>query len=391
MTTVRTLVCLVLLAAFGQARAQVYTPAVTASGTDSAVFDHHYTDISGQTRLIAFVIRYPDVAGPQPVVLLSHGGGNGLCSPIGALREWRFRTTQAGYVSVSVAHAPHYDYDSSTGLPGCPGQADPASVDLMCQALNVDNTPNPDERNECERVGIINWDRTQDLTEVIGQLQQLASSAPWDTRLDMDRLAVAGHSGGAAGAISLGGAIRAFGRDDMGDVNYPDLSHPLVDAQVLLSPAGSGRLGFYDTGFDQSNQSWQAINIPTLMLTGDGDNTCSPRGNCIGGDSPTTRKVAFELLPPTTQGYLLDVVDSATSHSLFGGNIQSCYDDPGVVPAHCDVMTDWLTGSIHAFLDAWLRDHQPAMVFLNQGLITGLTGGVAQWTAPDLIFIAGFQ
>lgn len=117
-------------------------------------------------------------------------------------------------------------------------------------------------------------DRSLDLNFVIERLAGLASdsSAAGSThselaaRLDMSRLAAAGHSYGAFSAITLGGFLVDL--EEAGGVT--DFRNDRVKSLILMSMPKLG---------DAPEEAWEGVDLPTLHITGTKDRSLLFRTN----------------------------------------------------------------------------------------------------------------
>lgn len=113
--------------------------------------------------------------------------------------------------------------------------------------------------------------RVADMTRILDQLDLLEAAVPGLAgRLDRSRIAAAGHSFGAQTVGALLGA-RVLGADGHLSEN---LSDPRIKAGVLLSAAGRGGEAlspFAVEHFPHLNQSYAALQTPTLVVAGDAD------------------------------------------------------------------------------------------------------------------------
>lgn len=179
-----------------------------------------------------------------------------------------------------------------------------------------------------------NWiDRPRDVTFVLDQLARHADGAP---RIDLERVAVAGHSAGAFTALAITG-MRAGGGE-------ASLADPRVKVAIALSmPKMDGVVppGGYDS-----------LRAPTLHMTG----TCD--GSLIYRTRPRDRRVPFEATHASRQ-YLITVRD--VNHNTFSNT-----EDP-----HHAQIAQLTT----AFLDAWLRDDAAARAWLDDGGAVAWAGG----------------
>jgi hypothetical protein len=307
-----------------------------------------YQDASSSPRTISFAIRTPNgLAGALPVVIWSHGGSQGNNNPLTALSEWGELTARAGYISVGIAHASRSNF----------------SRQLLCSALGV---------SDCTTFNYLNWDRPHDIAKVIDRLAVLnAAAGPLQGRINMNRIAVGGHSAGSGGTLSVAGARRFF-------TNTPQtLADPRPIAFLALSPQGPATDGFFDTEFRFPHTSWEGISRPVLVATGDGDNTCGNPATGCTGTSPTVRRIAYDLMPAGNK-YLMHIHDTDTFHGLFGFNIAECISR-GVAPGKCNGFRQWLTSSALAFLDAHVRGSIVARNWLLGGFIEQASAGAVEW------------
>jgi poly(3-hydroxybutyrate) depolymerase len=310
-----------------------------------------YTDIAGDLRGIKFLIRQPTGApAPMPAVVWSHGGAYGKLSPATSMVEWSETTARAGYLTVSIAHTPR-DEDSRRHLCGVVGITD---------------------RRTCKHFKYLNLDRPYDIRAVLDEMHRLANG---DLRgqIDMERVAVGGHSAGAGGAQTVAGARRIF-------VGPPvEISDPRPVAFLAFSPQQPGSEGFFDTRFGKLRHSWTAVQRPVLTATGDGDSTCDPGlepGSCIG-DTPFGRRLGFQRMPAGNK-YHLYLHDADAFHTLFELNEAKC-PRLNVDPQRCAEVVRWLTSTGLAFLDAHVRHVPAALQWLQSTRIEQASGGVAEW------------
>lgn len=331
--------------------AQLYQPPqFTFTESEGSVT---YTDAAGLQRTVNIVFRLPDIpARPLPVVVWSHGGAEGQTSARTALREWSEVTARSGYFTVSIAHTPRRPDDR---------------MDL-CNAIGITETA------DCEVFKYLNWDRPHDLNEVLDELERQNAQGPFRGRIDLNRIAVGGHSAGSGGTLSIAGAIRVF---NSALYSFVD-SRPI--AFLAFSPQAPTSEGFFDTDLHKDNTSWGPIERPVLVGTGDGDSGCDPQGSCMPGADPAySRRIGFNRMPPSGNKYLFYIHDADAYHTVFAQD-SGCVDK-GVSPAKCQAFSEWLTSSALAFLDAHVRRLNMAVVWLRNGLIRPASGNVVEWIA----------
>jgi dienelactone hydrolase len=121
--------------------------------------------------------------------------------------------------------------------------------------------------------------RIEDLTRVLDELDLIEAWVPGLAgRLNHDRIAVAGHSWGAATASALIGARIVDLDGNVGE----DMSDPRVAAGVLLAVAGTGGddlTAFAAEHFSFMNPNFAQMTTPALVVAGDQDTSpLSTRG-----------------------------------------------------------------------------------------------------------------
>lgn len=269
--------------------------------------------VNQQHRNVPIRIRFPRNAPPGrlPFVLWSHGGGlndNGR-----QLNEtWGRTLAKAGYVVVHMSHR-------------MITQAQGAAV---CQEFGVTVL------NECLNFSFLSVFQPRDANVVLGALDTIEQTVPaLNNRIDRDKIAVAGWSGGSLTAMALAGA-RFRLSNTFTDVSF---TNPLPKAFLALSPQGPDYLGF-------KTDSWREISRPVLTATGPGDTT-------EGEDAPS-RLVAFRSMPPGKK-YQLYIKHPATIHSTF--NLEN---------ENFPQFSQWLASYTLAFFDSHLKNKLVAGAFL---------------------------
>ena len=311
-----------------------------------------YTDNGGDLREVRFLIRQPlGAPAALPVVVWSHGGADGKRSPTTSMVEWSETTARAGYLSVSIGHT----------------HREPASRRRLCSAIGIADDAT------CTVFKYLNWDRPHDIRAVLDALG-LLSTTEFRGQIDMQRIAVGGHSAGAGAAQTVAGAKRIF-------VGAPvDLSDPRPIAFLAFSPQQPGSEGFFDTRFQKERHSWTGVLRPVLTATGDGDSTCNPApapGSCIG-DTPFGRRIGFQRMAADGNKYHLYLHDADAFHMLFELNAAKC-PQMNVDAAKCGEMVRWLSSAALAFLDSHVKQLPAAVQWLQSKNIEQASGGVAEW------------
>jgi predicted dienelactone hydrolase len=181
--------------------------------------------------------------------------------------------------------------------------------------------------------------RIADIVAVLDGLDQVLSQLPrlgGKGAVDHERIAVAGHSLGAYVAQVLGGATTRVG----GEPNRSFADARVTCVLPISAPGVSAEYGL-------NQQSWEAMRIPMLTITGTRD-----RGT--RGQGVEWKMDAFRRSPEG--GKFLLVIEGA-SHFHFGGRFvarRRLRQDPSVPsPAR---MVDLVKAVSVAFLDAHLKD-----------------------------------
>lgn len=323
-------------------------PFTTAATTVS------YRDAAGDIRTLDLFIRAPGgVSSALPTMIWSHAAD--VSGPVQTLMAaWGEGTARAGYLTVNIGHP----------------LRDRAQAERLCIALRVDE-------EHCLGIGFANWDRPHDLTEVISWLEKANADpdSPLRGRVDTKRIAVGGHADGGHAAISLAGAKRLLTTSDRKKPN--DFTDTRPAAFVSLSPQGPLINGFYDTSTFEPTTSWMDIARPVLLATGAGDNDCREPSTCRQGDTPSRRRVPFEVMPNGGK-YLMFVNSVKISHDFVGSLDTAGCAAAGVAPAQCTNFADWLRAAVLAFLDANLKESRAALVWLREGLVKDASRNVAE-------------
>jgi len=257
-------------------------------------------------------VYYPDGDGPFPIVIFSHGNTSSKDKYPGV---GRFLATK-GYVSIHPTHSDSVEYWDHQGQ----------KADWAKQSM---------------------WDhkrwtsRPRDISFVIDSLPGLAEDFPeLKEKLDLERVAVAGHSFGGNTAQLIGGAkLRAEKERPL--VGFLD---ERVDAIVALSAAGRGWVGL-------ENGSWDDVNLPMLCVTGTKD------------FGPAGRHFEFRL-----EGFLL---------SPPGDKYQLVIQGMGHNFRETEEHFSLVKTTLEAFLDAYLKDDARARAFLRSEELRRASEGIA--------------
>lgn len=299
-------------------------------------------------RELPLLARIPVTPGPVPLVIWSHGGG---LQATGQQLSARWGDTFAahGYAVIHIGHAP---LTVETGLAVC----EIAGIAVEdCEPASSDEDAN----------GILALVKGLDVIAVLDALPGLseASVEQGGPAIDLDRVAVAGWSGGARGPqATMGMRLEPLpGMDPM------SLEHPRPAAAIALSPAGVGFGGFFDHGDDDS--SWSTMRGPVLVMTGEND--VKPEKPELTG---ANRRQAFDRMPADGQRHLL----YSTLPVGVGGHGTFNLEDGDGEDQRVVSLTLALASAARAFLDASLLDDDAAAEWLASGRAQALAGE-ASW------------
>lgn len=271
-----------------------------------------------QRRLRVRVVR-PDAPGPFPLVLFSHGNWSDITQYDALLEHW----ASHGYVTLAPFH------------PDGGGMARG-----IFNALLKGN------------LGMI-VARVDEVHAILDHLDHLDQVEPGlAARVDVARIAAAGHSFGAFTAQQLGGA-RAIDLDSGAHTEGRDAR---ISAVIAISPPGPM--------FEIINdQSWKNLDTPMLATTGTWD------VNAQFWPEWTAHRLSYDTARPG-KNWLL-VVEGA-DHYL--GNL-ICRTEREAAPQN-DALRMVNALSVN-FLDAYLKDDEAARAFLQTRPLGELTGGFA--------------
>lgn len=403
------------------------------TSTEAVTYENYpgrvtYTTAAGSTRTVPISVRKPPGVAqqPLPVVIVAHGGGeqpNGR-APNTTLPEWGETLARAGYLAINVLHGTNEGTERSAlcNAIGYPVPSDPAAIGQTLQDLAtavvqasasggtvsidvqqlVDAHPGlledllaiADESAEESRIveqvvtrllerlqgcASINslglWDRPYDIAAVVDALHDgsLPELGGW---VDLDRVAVLGHSNGTSSILNAVGMQRVLPNGVKVPAPLPAGHARRPIAAVALSPMGVNTYGLFDTAVwtpdrtDSKDHSWAGLSdIPVMTITGDGDNHCKTRYVCSDSDSAGKRRIPFWRMPAGDK-YLMyvgdrDATEIVSSHETFGS-----LDAPGICPSaalagECANVVKWIKSTTIAFLDAHVRGVRQARSWLR--------------------------
>ncbi len=316
--------------------------------------------IAGREEPLSLLIRAPKVKeGEQvaqlpdtiPLVIISHGAGGSKLA-FGPLSEhW----ASHGY---AVVHPTH---DDSLMQRRARGERMPRS------AGGVINNVRPAER-------------VADVKAILDELASIESAVPgWRgdehriTKIDRDRIAVAGHSAGALTAMmAIGTKVRGL-RMGTGLLNgHQSIGDERVRAAIVISGQGADRPML-------SEDSWKHITKPMLVISGSLDTSpafpTTPERRCDPFKFSSDTVIEGESADPLGPNKFLLFIEGATHGSYQGksptwaGREQPTTD--------LSIITNTVSASSLAFLDRALKSDADAQKYLTSESIERLSGGKA--------------
>ena len=179
---------------------------------------------------LPFRVTYPKSTGKFPVIVFCHGafGSKDAYDPL--VHHW----ASHGYVIIQPTHG------------------DSLSLREPKERMRIATARNPFQEMKIQEY----WQtRGHDANLVINSIDSIARMhAPLKGKLNMDRIAVGGHSYGAQTTQLLGGL-------NLGK----NFKHDSVRALLLLSPPGPNRF--------LVNRAYRNVTLPVMTITGSKDNT----------------------------------------------------------------------------------------------------------------------
>lgn len=258
----------------------------------------------------------PKLSGPAPVVIFSHGlGGSVECGTY--LGEY---LSQKGYVCVHVQH------------PGSDADVWKSAASDGRTAILEKLKPAANGRNLIARI--------YDVKFVLDQLTDKNQNDPLlGNKLDLSRIAMAGHSFGAGTTLGVAGQNYVLGNRP---INFKD---PRIKAAVYLSPPATlmGR---------EPAEVYDSVEVPGLLMTGTQDD--SP----IGSTTAAERVIPFQAIKASDQ-YLVNF--NGGDHMIFSGRTKAQRSQSD---EQYHRLISKVTGS---FLDAYLKGDQNQKAWLKDG------------------------
>ena len=276
-------------------------------------------------RDIPLLAYLPNIPGPAPLVLFSHGLGGNRYGSAFLGQHWAAR----GYLALFVQHSGSDDAVWKNVPPA-------ARMVALRRAANIQNT-------------VL---RLQDVPAVLDQM------ARWNedgnhvlgARVDMLRIGMSGHSFGAVTTQAVSGQRDASGKQPFTDTR--------IRAAAVMSPDSP-------QGGATAAQAFGAVGIPWLLMTGTRDTAF------VGAATVASRLAVFPALP--TAGKYELVLDLA-EHSVFTDRALPG-DREKRNPNHHRAILAIST----AFWDAWLRDDASARAWLDGYGPSGVLEPADRW------------
>lgn len=267
-------------------------------------------------RTVPVKIYYPkDLKAPAPIVIFSHGLGGSRDNYTYIGQYW----AEHGYIAV---HLQHEGSDDAVWKDARPAER----MEALKKAANGENYVA----------------RIKDVKFTIDQLEQLNKDKDFELcgKLDLAKIAMAGHSFGAQTSQAIVGQIGGVMGHDISVVD------PRVKCAVIMSPAPPSTPGQLDKAFTK-------INVPVYWMTGTKD--VAPIGNTKAED----RRVPFDKCTAKDQ-YLLVLTDG--DHGIFSGRRDALLRRSSL---DYDKILPLIQKSSTAFLDAYLKGDDQQKTYLQ--------------------------
>lgn len=297
-------------------------------------------DARGKT--LPLRVRAPIGApGEHPLVIFSHGAGGSRDAFADLSAAWAAQ----GYIVVHCTH------DDSIQLRRDKGE----KLDrLLSDPKSLKSDVKPKER-------------MADVSLIIDQIATIQKSLDGNSKtagakIDVSRIAIAGHSAGALTTqMAIGVKVRG-GRAGAAALIPTNVGDDRLKCAIVISGQGL-------TNRMMTKESWNELDKPMLVITGSKDVAR------ISDETPESRRHPYEYAKPGDK-YLL-FMEGAT-HSSYQGKVklralEGDNPDDGVLK-----MVTRSTGSTTlAFLDAYLKKSDAAKEYLVSGSIPKVTEGKA--------------
>lgn len=312
--------------------AQPTQPAQTmqTASTVEVIYDE-WSD-SNRNRSLPVKIYLPkQIAHAAPVVIFSHGLGGSREAAAYLGNAW----AEHGYIGIFIQH---------------PGSDESFWKPSLASGGPIDRTSLLAKFGQQLKDPIHAVNRAQDVHFIIDKLTQLDKSpGPLAGKMDLNEIAIAGHSFGSWTALAASGQafVSASGKKiESGD--------PRIKAAIYLSPTVAKKGADLDL-------TYGGIKIPGLHLTGTDDD--SP----VNSTKAEERRIPYDHIKKSDQ-YL--VVLNNADHMVFGAGRRR------LRPGHDDVKQQEIVADVSTkFLDAYLRHDTTSLSWLRgAGAKTELSG-----------------
>jgi predicted dienelactone hydrolase len=291
-------------------------------------------------------LHHPKGDGPFPIIVFSHGFGAGKDAFAAIAQHW----ASHGYVTI---HPNHADGGRLGQLKGAqPKKNNDSDPDNRREELRnqLQEQHADSEKKGAGRLGGIGGsgglsDRVRDIVAVLDALNQIEEQVPaLKGKLAKDKIAVSGHSFGAATVMLIGGITA-----DIDGEKAKSFLDARVKCVLPFSGSGAGEYGL-------TKDSFKSSRLPTLYVTGTKD--------IRPGKEFEWRREAFEG-SPSGDKYLV-IMDGAT-HFHFGGGPPGGSRLAGIGGNRGgDQYTPHVKDVSLAFFDAYLKGIEKAKVYLSK-------------------------
>lgn len=287
------------------------------SPADSLLDDWHDTF---RDRTLPIKIYYPkEITAPLPVVIVSHGLGGSREGLKYVGEYWAAH----GYIAVHIQHVG-------------------SDISLIKNTKPADMMAELQKGESAEQF----MDRVFDVRFVIDELTRRNTDGKWPLhgKLDLSKIAMAGHSFGAVTTLAVSGHSFAGGK------NFRDSR---IKVCIVLSPSPP-------RGGD-SKKAFDTVIIPPMFhFTGTKDEV----NPAISPVKAAQRREPFDAINSSDQ-FLVILTDA--DHAVFGGRGATNAKPNTASAAWIDLIQRGST----AFLDAYLKGDEKAKKFLDDGDYAG--------------------
>lgn len=305
--------------------------------------------IDAKERSLPARVHLPRDGARYPVIVFSHGAGDNERTAPALMHFW----ASHGYVCI----LPHHAAAEEKSL-----RAKIRRLEREFELIDLDSAQ--DWRSRIDEIRIL----LDAIENADTQLPAIAS------RINPDRIGMAGHSLGARTTMLLAGAALFAPRN--GPVSFKDAR---IDAAMLLSAVGTN-------GSTLTRDSWSRITVPMMVMSGSRD-VRTP------GESGLWRAEPFTYAPPGNK-YLLYL--NGADHLTYIGPLRASKPERHL-PMGAPEAPNWVERTFPAvdqsrlfgyvcaastaFWDAHLKADKSASSALTSGELDRISAGVAAITA----------